>query len=639
MNEHDANDAARHLIRQLERSLDRHQASGDAFVASVYGEWGVGKTHCLKAVEAHFAAQRDAALQPGQPQPNQWVLPVMFVPWRYEHEEHLVVPLLKTIELAIKDVLSEVEKAQRDGGLTVAFVEGVTDGLTRGWKSVSGLARATASAVKFKATPLGVGLEFDGGAAIKHAQADEAKSPDGFSPAELTSLYFNAQYYLSKATEKRQIGEPGRKQELALRFVILVDDLDRCLPEKAIQVLESVKLFLNVPGFSFVLAVDDEVVERGIAHRYRDYRLTDKDGNAIGDLPISGTQYLEKIVHLPIHLPRWTRARAERFLLSEYPRLYAQQPATPRDDHAGKLEGLRPRGVPPGDAPPRANEVLLLLLDAVPLVPRKLIRLSEGLDYLQGVVQAVGHAAKWSALHGLRVVALQQLHPALYRHLREGLGLGRPGRYARLFGIDLDQWHEPRFRGTQDGLDALRVAARNRKSEGSDAATEQAETLREKLDLLERLHHCAQQRGAGQPLLLFANAKDGDTPAGLSLEHFLQLYFHHEPLPEPPASPPPGAQLPMADLPDANAAVSALLNPDAISRREFIQGRELEGRQLPEPVFAQLLPALEASSMRDTLVLDMDWLKDMAAITSPEQLLRLYAGAQLLQRWNEACRA
>ena len=31
------------------------------------------------------------------------------------------------------------------------------------------------------------------------------------------------------------------------------------------------KLFLDVAGCSFVLAVDDDVIERGVEHHYRDY--------------------------------------------------------------------------------------------------------------------------------------------------------------------------------------------------------------------------------------------------------------------------------------------------------------------------------------------------------------------------------
>ena len=57
------------------------------------------------------------------------------------------------------------------------------------------------------------------------------------------------------------LGEGGR-------LIVFVDDLDRCLPEKAIEVLEAIKLFLEVPGAVFVLGMAPDVVERGIEVRY-----------------------------------------------------------------------------------------------------------------------------------------------------------------------------------------------------------------------------------------------------------------------------------------------------------------------------------------------------------------------------------
>ena len=36
------------------------------------------------------------------------------------------------------------------------------------------------------------------------------------------------------------------------KLVVFIDDLDRCLPQKAIQVLEAIKLFLDVPGCIYI---------------------------------------------------------------------------------------------------------------------------------------------------------------------------------------------------------------------------------------------------------------------------------------------------------------------------------------------------------------------------------------------------
>jgi len=89
------------------------------------------------------------------------------------------------------------------------------------------------------------------------------------------------------------------------RLVIFVDDLDRCLPEKAIEVLEAIKLFLDVEGCVFVIGVDREVIERGIQVRYRELqRALGVEGEETRQLPvIRGADYLEKIVQLPFILP------------------------------------------------------------------------------------------------------------------------------------------------------------------------------------------------------------------------------------------------------------------------------------------------------------------------------------------------
>jgi formylglycine-generating enzyme required for sulfatase activity len=86
------------------------------------------------------------------------------------------------------------------------------------------------------------------------------------------------------------------------RLIVFVDDLDRCLPEKAVEVLETIKLFLEVEGTVFVLGADREVIERGIETRYAAlFRRAEADERA--EMPIRGDAYLQKIVQIPFHLP------------------------------------------------------------------------------------------------------------------------------------------------------------------------------------------------------------------------------------------------------------------------------------------------------------------------------------------------
>jgi hypothetical protein len=77
------------------------------------------------------------------------------------------------------------------------------------------------------------------------------------------------------------------------RLVVFIDDLDRCLPEKTIEILEVIKLFLDVPKCIFVIGVEKEVIERGLEVRYKSKKQK----------PISGKDYIEKIIQVPFTLP------------------------------------------------------------------------------------------------------------------------------------------------------------------------------------------------------------------------------------------------------------------------------------------------------------------------------------------------
>lgn len=69
------------------------------------------------------------------------------------------------------------------------------------------------------------------------------------------------------------------------RLFVFIDDLDRCTPDAAIAVLESLKLFLGNARCVFVLALDYDVLSSMLKEKF------------------GGVRYLEKIVQLPFFLP------------------------------------------------------------------------------------------------------------------------------------------------------------------------------------------------------------------------------------------------------------------------------------------------------------------------------------------------
>ncbi len=135
---------------------------------------------------------------------------------------------------------------------------------------------------------------------------------------QLSSIYYDVIQYLSETSEQ----EPRQ-----LKIVVFIDDLDRCLPEKAIEVIEGIKTFLDIPGYIFFIGVDREVIEKGVKVKYRGYVLDEKSGmrmkteshddeydETVAEIPITPSDYLEKIVQMPIPLPPIDTERVKGYL-------------------------------------------------------------------------------------------------------------------------------------------------------------------------------------------------------------------------------------------------------------------------------------------------------------------------------------
>ncbi len=74
------------------------------------------------------------------------------------------------------------------------------------------------------------------------------------------------------------------------RLVICIDNLDRCTPENAINLLESIKNLLTVPNCIWVFVVDNNVIASYIDQKYQGTKL-------------DGHSYLDKIITEQYHIP------------------------------------------------------------------------------------------------------------------------------------------------------------------------------------------------------------------------------------------------------------------------------------------------------------------------------------------------
>ncbi|MBA2268430.1 MAG: hypothetical protein H0W19_08865 [Nitrosopumilus sp.] len=78
-------------------------------------------------------------------------------------------------------------------------------------------------------------------------------------------------------------------------------DLDRCSPETAVEVFESIKVFLDIEGFVFIIGLSKKTLEKIISIKLEKSGLND----------IEAQEYLRKIIQLEINIPQWNDERRE----------------------------------------------------------------------------------------------------------------------------------------------------------------------------------------------------------------------------------------------------------------------------------------------------------------------------------------
>lgn len=47
-------------------------------------------------------------------------------------------------------------------------------------------------------------------------------------------------------------------------IVIIIDELDRCRPDYAVKTLETLKHFFDIPGFVFILSIDEKQLKSSV---------------------------------------------------------------------------------------------------------------------------------------------------------------------------------------------------------------------------------------------------------------------------------------------------------------------------------------------------------------------------------------
>jgi hypothetical protein len=245
-------DIADGVIEALERE------KLDPVALGIFGDWGSGKTSILEITEDALDG-RDGTI-------------VVFThPWEYD-------PRTDAKATLIAEVLSAIEKQARGSA---------------GWTDTLGDAF----------TALRNRVDMSKAISLVANTAVTLRIP---SIADVVSV-FSKEGEVSEPTLqgfREQFAETMGQLTDVKRVVVLVDDLDRCLPGTVVATLEAIKLFLSVPKMGFVIAADERLVQHAIATQY--------EGAARpGEM---AREYLEKIVQIPVRVPVLGLADIEAYL-------------------------------------------------------------------------------------------------------------------------------------------------------------------------------------------------------------------------------------------------------------------------------------------------------------------------------------
>lgn len=251
----------------------------------VSGAWGIGKSSMIKLIKNEL--KKLDKLQPSGK--NKYVF-VEFNAWLYQGYDDARAAL---IEVVASTLLKEAE--ERQTGLDKA-----KDLFARvDWFRAIKMSTSSAISLGFGVLPTGfiqelinVGKSLTDGnieqSDIERAEGFRQKISDNIndliSPKNITTTP-------PKEIEALRESFEETLREIGVTLVVLIDDLDRCLPETTISTLEAIRLLLFLKHTAFVIAADDQMIKHAVKRHFQ----------GVEDELV--TNYFDKLIQVPIRVP------------------------------------------------------------------------------------------------------------------------------------------------------------------------------------------------------------------------------------------------------------------------------------------------------------------------------------------------
>jgi hypothetical protein len=321
-----------------------------SYTIGIYGEWGSGKTSFVNFIR-HYLDEEVKKATPGRPSTMKFV---EFTAWPHRSSDELWRALILTIARSLYDVPDAEPVAApppvKGGGFGARLAEflGKEAVVFREPPVVPDMLSEYRELVsKLDLTPYGT-IGKDSGdrlridkeeatLAIVKAAVTAAGSVVPFLSGLRGLLGLKDDVDLNKlvhreknAAVRERINSVGGFQKIFTelfakkardnRVCVFVDDLDRCMPDVALELLEAIKIFLGQVPCVFIVAADESLIGQGLKLRYRDLLETGGDGSVQAYFDQKGKEYFEKIIQLRIRVPERTPRQVHTYISAQFPR-------------------------------------------------------------------------------------------------------------------------------------------------------------------------------------------------------------------------------------------------------------------------------------------------------------------------------
>ena len=257
----------------------------------VFGDWGSGKSSIMKMLEKKLKE-------------DEKVLTIYFNSWLFESYEDAKISILENIvlELSKNETLSNQAKKKVLELLSrIDYMKLASDGVKKYGKNIVDIV-----------TTGGVVSAIEAGVSMLDKKTLENLSKEDFD--DFDQYIKKEQKNTSKTTIKSFKKDFEKLIELTKfdSVVIFIDDLDRCMPERVIDTLEAIKLFLSVDNTAFVIGADERILKHSISMHLKLHTFKN-DSTYLSESEQIVTDYIEKLIQIPYRIPKLSPSEIESY--------------------------------------------------------------------------------------------------------------------------------------------------------------------------------------------------------------------------------------------------------------------------------------------------------------------------------------